>query len=176
MGTAGLLSISPNAINSVPREASMEIDVRDTDLARRDAVMDSITKEAASIAKRRRVRHKVALINQDPPATCSPQVRGVGAQLAGACPHPHFVACCDHICPVLHGAAAGPSSQALCSSCKPEVQGFSCWLGALLGPEAGPHLNRADQASSTCAGCGRGESSCQAAETAAKEHGQQSLP
>ena len=143
MGTAGLLSISPNAINSVPREASMEIDVRDTDLARRDAVVDSITKEAASIAKRRRVRHKVALINQDPPATCSPQVRGVGAHLAGACPHPHFVACCDHICPVLHGTAAGPSSRALCSSCKPEVQGFS-WLGALLGPEAGPDLHRAD--------------------------------
>ena len=74
MGTMGALSLSPNAINSVPREASMEIDVRDTDLARRDAVVDSITSAAASIAEKRRVRHTVALINQDPPASCSPQV------------------------------------------------------------------------------------------------------
>ena len=74
VGTVGLLTLSPNAINSVPREASMEIDVRDIDLARRDAVVGAIRKEAASIAERRRVRHKVELINQDPPATSSPQV------------------------------------------------------------------------------------------------------
>ena len=95
MGTAGLLTISPNAINSVPREASMEIDVRDTDLARRDAVVDSIAREAASIAARRRVRHQVELINQDPPATCSSQVCDVGAQAAGAWPlHPTLTLSC----------------------------------------------------------------------------------
>lgn len=42
--------------NAVPREALLEIDVRDIDGPRRDAVVASIREEAARIAERRKVR------------------------------------------------------------------------------------------------------------------------
>ncbi len=42
VGTTGLFEISPNAVNSVPRGARLEIDVRDIDGARRDATVASI--------------------------------------------------------------------------------------------------------------------------------------
>ena len=75
VGTTGRMELSPNAVNSVPRGAVLEIDVRDIDGERRDATVASIVKEAAAIAKRRKVRHTVAVINQDPPAICGQEVR-----------------------------------------------------------------------------------------------------
>ncbi|KAI3424303.1 hypothetical protein D9Q98_009857 [Chlorella vulgaris] len=74
VATTGFWDISPKAVNSVPREAVLEIDVRDIDGGRRDGVVAAITAEAASIAERRKVRHTVDLINRDPPATSSPFV------------------------------------------------------------------------------------------------------
>jgi len=42
VGTTGYWDISPIAVNSVPRVARLEIDVRDIDGARRDATVASI--------------------------------------------------------------------------------------------------------------------------------------
>lgn len=75
VGTSGRFEISPNAVNSVPRGAIIEIDVRDIDGTRRDKTVAAIVAEVAAIARRRRVRHSVEVINQDPPATCDPLVR-----------------------------------------------------------------------------------------------------
>lgn len=82
VGTVGRLELSPNAVNSVPRTARMEIDVRDIDAGRRDATVQSIIAAAKAIAARRGVRHEVEILNQDPPATCDPQV--VAAEVAAA--------------------------------------------------------------------------------------------
>ena len=74
VATAGVVQISPGAVNSVPREAHVEVDVRDIDEARRDGVLGSIIKSAEVIAKKRgaEVTHRV--INQDPPAPCADSV------------------------------------------------------------------------------------------------------
>lgn len=137
VGTTGFWDISPNAVNSVPRGAKLEMDVRDIDGARRDATVASIKKkvlrcialvtkfhsncpadmtchgykngsgegcpalcipdsdlvraecllrhakclylrlpapQAKEIAARRKVGLELEMINQDDPATCSPQV------------------------------------------------------------------------------------------------------
>eukprot|EP00195_Chlamydomonas_chlamydogama_P017271 CAMPEP_0202902448 /NCGR_PEP_ID=MMETSP1392-20130828/16857_1 /ASSEMBLY_ACC=CAM_ASM_000868 /TAXON_ID=225041 /ORGANISM="Chlamydomonas chlamydogama, Strain SAG 11-48b" /LENGTH=439 /DNA_ID=CAMNT_0049589209 /DNA_START=61 /DNA_END=1376 /DNA_ORIENTATION=+ len=74
VGTTGVFEIKPGAVNSVPREARLGIDVRDIDGPRRDEIVARIKASAEEIAKRRKVRHKVTLINQDPPATCSEDV------------------------------------------------------------------------------------------------------
>ena len=71
------MSLSPNLVNSVPRQAIMEIDVRDIDEARRDKVVARISSAVKTIAKRRDVQHSSELINQDPPATCGAQVLSV---------------------------------------------------------------------------------------------------
>ncbi len=44
VGTTGLFEIGPNTVNSVPREAKLEIDIRDIDKDRRDATVASVLK------------------------------------------------------------------------------------------------------------------------------------
>lgn len=74
VGTTGRVALVPNLVNSVPRQATLEIDVRDTDGARRDRVVAAIRSAVEAIAKGRGVQHSSELVNQDPPATCSDQV------------------------------------------------------------------------------------------------------
>lgn len=68
MGTVGRWEVSPNAVNSVPREAALEVDVRDVDADRRDGVVAEVLAEAARIAEARRVRLETRVVSQDPPA------------------------------------------------------------------------------------------------------------
>lgn len=84
VGTAGVFEVSPNAVNSVPREARLGIDVRDIDGARRDGVVASILESAAAIAEKRRVRFSSQLINQDPPASCDERIQDAVAASAAA--------------------------------------------------------------------------------------------
>ncbi|KAL6767627.1 hypothetical protein ACKKBF_B35990 [Auxenochlorella protothecoides x Auxenochlorella symbiontica] len=68
VGTVGRWEVSPNAVNSVPREAALEVDVRDVDADRRDGVVAEVLAEAARIAEARRVRLETRVVSQDPPA------------------------------------------------------------------------------------------------------------
>lgn len=74
VATCGLMHVSPGAVNSVPRHVRLEIDVRDTDLARRDATLASIRSAATQAAKDTGVELNTVVLNADPPATCDPQV------------------------------------------------------------------------------------------------------
>lgn len=92
VGTTGRVVLEPNAINSVPRVAHVEIDVRDIDLQRRDGVLKEIEAAAGEIAARRKVEWELEvwhidtctyatdtvvvpqIISRDPPATCGQQV------------------------------------------------------------------------------------------------------
>lgn len=82
VGTTGKWQVSPNAVNSVPREVVLEIDVRDIDGPRRDQTIASIIAQAQAICSRRGTRHTVETINQDEPATCSQMVVEAGAAAA----------------------------------------------------------------------------------------------
>ena len=44
VGTTGYVQLGPNTMNSVPREARLEIDIRDIDAARRDATVEKVLK------------------------------------------------------------------------------------------------------------------------------------
>jgi N-carbamoyl-L-amino-acid hydrolase len=74
VGTVGLLTVEPGAVNSIPRRVRMDIDVRDTDLARRDAVLGRIRRAARDAAAARGVGHQEAILNQDDPAASDPEV------------------------------------------------------------------------------------------------------
>ena len=69
VATVGGFTVKPNAINSVPRSAVLEIDVRDIDLKRRDHVVQQIKNAAKEIAAEQNVRVDVRIINKDDPAT-----------------------------------------------------------------------------------------------------------
>jgi N-carbamoyl-L-amino-acid hydrolase len=72
VGTTGVFHIEPGAVNSVPCLALLEIDVRDTQAATRDAALAQIEMAAAEICDRRGVALQAERLNVDPPALCDP--------------------------------------------------------------------------------------------------------
>lgn len=68
VATAGKWTIFPNAINSVPCGAVLELDVRDTCLETREWAVQLTRGAAVGIAERRGVRIEWEEINADPPA------------------------------------------------------------------------------------------------------------
>lgn len=69
-----MFEIKPNTVNSVPREAKLEIDMRDIDKERRDRVVSQVVAKVKEVAKIRAVEYTVDVINQDPPASCDKEV------------------------------------------------------------------------------------------------------
>ncbi|KAK4357062.1 hypothetical protein RND71_022672 [Anisodus tanguticus] len=66
VGTVGILTLHPGAINSIPSIAHLEIDI---DESRRNLVIEKIHQSALAIAKKRQViLSEFEIVNQDPPA------------------------------------------------------------------------------------------------------------
>jgi ureidoglycolate amidohydrolase len=74
VGTVGVLRVRPGAINVVPGEVELDVDVRDSDLGAREAVVEALLAAAHEIADRRRLEVDAEDIVQDTPRTCSPLV------------------------------------------------------------------------------------------------------
>src|SRR5262249_46457968 len=74
VATTGVCQVFPGAVNSIPSRVRLEIDVRDINGARRDAVLRSIEESTEEVASRRRVTVRKEPINADPPAHCDPLV------------------------------------------------------------------------------------------------------
>lgn len=85
VATTGVCDVFPGAINSIPLRVRLEIDVRDIDQRRRDAVLARIQSSYDEVAARRRVRVHAELINADPPAQCDGSI--VEALTRGAARH-----------------------------------------------------------------------------------------
>ena len=71
VATVGICEVFPGAINSIPSRVRLSVDIRDTDLQRRDTVMHEIESGGQGIAQRRQVSIRNELLNADAPATCS---------------------------------------------------------------------------------------------------------
>jgi len=76
VATVGICDVFPGAVNSIPGRVKMTLDIRDTDLARRDGVMQTIERAAQSIAAKRQVSIHSEVLNADAPADCAPEVLG----------------------------------------------------------------------------------------------------
>jgi hydantoinase/carbamoylase family amidase len=74
VGTVGVLRVRPGAINVVPGEVELDIDVRDSDLAAREQVVAAVIDAARSIAERRGLDVEVTPIVEDVPVACDPRV------------------------------------------------------------------------------------------------------
>jgi ureidoglycolate amidohydrolase len=82
VATVGVCEVFPGAVNSIPSRVRMTLDIRDTDLARRDGVMQVIERASQNTASKRGVSIQSELLNADAPADCDPEVR---AALADSC-------------------------------------------------------------------------------------------
>jgi hydantoinase/carbamoylase family amidase len=74
VGTVGVLRARPGAINVVPGEVELDVDVRDSDLAAREQVVSSILAATDEIAARRGLEVEVTPIVDDVPVACDPRV------------------------------------------------------------------------------------------------------
>lgn len=84
VATCGLVEVHPGAVNSIPREVRLTIDVRDIDGARRDRVLAEIAAAARAAAERHGCGITDEVLNADPPATCDADLVAVGAEVCRA--------------------------------------------------------------------------------------------
>jgi ureidoglycolate amidohydrolase len=80
VATVGICDVFPGAVNSIPSRVRLSVDVRDTDLQRRDQVMRTINATCNSISEKRQVSIYTELLNADAPADCSPEIVDVLSQ------------------------------------------------------------------------------------------------
>jgi ureidoglycolate amidohydrolase len=71
VATVGVCDVFPGAVNSIPSRIKLEIDVRDTDGDRRDAVLRAIDRACDEVIARRGIRLRKEVINADPPTQSS---------------------------------------------------------------------------------------------------------
>ncbi len=74
VGTVGVLDVYPRAVNSIPRDVMLEIDVRDMDGPRRDRVLARIRDGAKRFGQERGVGTTIEDINADPPTACDERI------------------------------------------------------------------------------------------------------
>ena len=69
--TVGICEVFPGAVNSIPSRVRLTLDLRDTELPRRDKVLQSIKDRAQQISENRGVSVQFHTVNADAPATCA---------------------------------------------------------------------------------------------------------
>jgi ureidoglycolate amidohydrolase len=74
VATVGICDVFPGAVNSIPSRVRLTLDLRDTELARRDQTFRDIRHSAKQFGEKRGVAFEFTTINADSPATCSPFV------------------------------------------------------------------------------------------------------
>jgi N-carbamoyl-L-amino-acid hydrolase len=74
VATVGICDVFPGAVNSIPSQVRLSVDIRDTDLQRRDLVMRAVQTACDSVSGKRQVSIHSELLNADAPADCSPEV------------------------------------------------------------------------------------------------------
>src|SRR5262249_24378752 len=74
VATIGICDVFPGAVNSIPSKVRLSLDVRDTDLMRRDGAMNEISLASERISAKRRVSVRTEILNADAPAECAPEV------------------------------------------------------------------------------------------------------
>ena len=74
VATAGVMKVGPGAINVIPGEVVMEIDVRDSELDVREQVIEDFLGTLGEICGRRNLKYSVEEIVQDVPQECSPEI------------------------------------------------------------------------------------------------------
>lgn len=74
VATVGICEVFPGAMNSIPSRVRLSVDVRDTNLQRRDIIVHAIETTCHSISAKRQVAIHSELLNADAPADCAPAI------------------------------------------------------------------------------------------------------
>jgi ureidoglycolate amidohydrolase len=74
VASVGMCDIFPGAVNSIPARVRLSVDIRDTDLQRRDGIMQVLDDACTEVSTKRNVAIHSEILNADAPATCGPAV------------------------------------------------------------------------------------------------------
>jgi ureidoglycolate amidohydrolase len=74
VATIGTVAVHPGAINSVPSRVTLTLDIRDTDVSRREAIMSALHADIRDLESRRKVTITEHQINADVPAISDPHI------------------------------------------------------------------------------------------------------
>jgi ureidoglycolate amidohydrolase len=74
VATVGICDVFPGAVNSIPARVRLSLDIRDTDLQRRDAVIRKLEESCEATSAKRQVQIHTELLNADAPAESGPTV------------------------------------------------------------------------------------------------------
>ena len=77
VATVGMVAVHPGAVNSVPSRVQITLDIRDTDVARRDHTMAQLHARIQEIETKRRLKITEETTNADLPAVSSPHIVSV---------------------------------------------------------------------------------------------------
>ena len=75
VATVGICEVFPGAVNSIPSRVRLSLDIRDTNLSRRNEVLRAIERAAQNVAGKRSVGIESQPINADAPADCASRVK-----------------------------------------------------------------------------------------------------
>lgn len=98
VATVGVCEVFPGAVNSIPSRVHMSLDIRDTDVVRRDKVMRAIQSASEALSMERQVSVHYELLNADAPADCATEV--VEA-IRNSC-HAHGLTCLSMVSRAYH--------------------------------------------------------------------------
>jgi ureidoglycolate amidohydrolase len=74
VATVGICEVFPGAVNSIPSRVQLSVDIRDTDLHRRDSLITAVDASCHAIAAKRRVNIRKELVNADAPGDCAANI------------------------------------------------------------------------------------------------------
>src|ERR1700689_3313899 len=74
VATVGICEVFPGAVNSIPSKVRLSVDIRDTDLPRRNLVVNTVETKCKSTAAKRQVSIQTELLNADAPVDCAPAI------------------------------------------------------------------------------------------------------
>ena len=74
VATVGICEVFPGAVNSIPSRVNLSVDIRDTDLQRRDSVIGAMDASSHVIAAKRGITIRQELVNADAPGDCAANI------------------------------------------------------------------------------------------------------
>jgi N-carbamoyl-L-amino-acid hydrolase len=74
VATVGICEVFPGAVNSIPSRVHLSVDIRDTDLRRRDSLIAAVDASCRAIAEKRGVSIRKELVNADAPGDCAANI------------------------------------------------------------------------------------------------------
>ncbi len=90
VATVGQLTVRPGAVNVIPGEVTLSLDIRHPDDAERAIASRHLLDIAAEIAKTRHIALAISQVGENPTVACSPRLVSLLSQSVGDAGHPVF--------------------------------------------------------------------------------------